>query len=87
LIRKCENIQKALLDLLFSNLKFSGMPKMYDCIGYNVTVMAQILAFTKTLHGVVNYKFFKGENAKIPVTLNNRKQIPVRWTYATKKKS
>jgi hypothetical protein len=32
------------------------MPKMYDCIGYNVTVMAQILALTETLHGVVNYK-------------------------------
>jgi hypothetical protein len=30
---------------------------MYDCIGYNVTVMAQILALTETLHGVVNYNF------------------------------
>jgi hypothetical protein len=48
---------KALLDLLFSNLTFSGMPKMYDCIGYNESVMAQILALTETLHGVVNYKF------------------------------
>jgi hypothetical protein len=33
------------------------MPKMYDCIGYNESVMAQILALTETLHGVVNYKF------------------------------
>lgn len=45
------------MDLLFSNLTSSGMPKMYDCIGYNVAVMAQILTLTETLHGMVNYKF------------------------------
>ena len=36
------------------------MPKMYDCIGYNVAIIVQILAITETLHGVANSNFFNG---------------------------
>lgn len=34
------------------------MPKMYDCIGYNVDVMVQKLTLTETLHGVINYNIW-----------------------------
>jgi hypothetical protein len=44
-----------LLNLLFSDLTSSGMPKMYDSIGYNITVMVQILALKETLHEVISY--------------------------------
>jgi hypothetical protein len=36
------------------------MPKMYDCIGYNVAVIVQILAITETLHGIANFNFSIG---------------------------
>jgi hypothetical protein len=59
-----------LLNLLFSNLTSSGMPKMYDCIGYNVAVIVQILAITETLHGIANFNFALESNA---VLVNNTK--------------